>query len=210
VLKDLLAWAQAADEALFRLLNTGWVNPAADWFMPWVSEVRLYLVPLIALAAWLALRQGVRGRYVLLGLASLFLLTDWVTTSVWRPLFSRLRPYAALEGARVLAQTWRLTDAAFMAQAADSFGLPSAHAANSLGLAVYLGRFYRKLGLGLAGLALLVGLSRIYLGVHYPGDLLAGYAWGGLSGWAVARLVAGAARKWAPAEDSRFSGRGLD
>lgn len=43
-----------------------------------------------------------------------------------------------------------------------------------------------------------------------PGDVLAGYAWGSLSGWAVARLVAGAAWKLGPAEDSRFSGCGID
>ena len=69
-----------------------------------------------------------------------------------------------------------------------AYGFVSSHAANFFGLAVYLGLLLREgwlFGLLLIA-AVLVGYSRIYMGVHYPGDILAGGLLGALAGWAIA------------------------
>ena len=72
------------------------------------------------------------------------------------------------------------------------FGFFSAHAANSFGLAVYFAVFWgssRRIWAALLLFwALLVAYSRIYLGVHYPLDVLSGGLAGALLGWLFARL----------------------
>ncbi|MEJ2163298.1 MAG: phosphatase PAP2 family protein [Robiginitalea sp.] len=72
------------------------------------------------------------------------------------------------------------------------YGYFSAHAANSFGLATYFAVFWRNTHRTWAVLllfwALLVAYSRIYLGVHYPLDVLSGCLAGGLLGWIFSRL----------------------
>ena len=66
-----------------------------------------------------------------------------------------------------------------------SYGFPSCHAANSLGLAMFVIFLFRKRWLSIFILtwAILNCYTRIYLGVHYPGDLLVGGIIGGFGGW---------------------------
>lgn len=56
----------------------------------------------------------------------------------------------------------------------DRFSFPSGHATSSLSVALAIGFLVPPLALPLVGLGLLVGWSRVVLGVHYPGDVLAG------------------------------------
>lgn len=67
------------------------------------------------------------------------------------------------------------------------FGFFSAHAASSMALAVFIGnvlkRHYRYIFIGLFFWSLLLGYSRIYVGVHYPGDVFVGFLIGALYGW---------------------------
>jgi undecaprenyl-diphosphatase len=181
--ESLHAW----DTALFFWINQGWAHPWLDWLMPWISDL-VPLAPILAAAAWVAYKDGPARWPIILGLAALFLLTDSVASQLLRPWLERLRPYAILEGARHFDDGWQLTQGV-VAHHAGAFGLPSCHASNSLGPAVYLGRFHPRLGWALAAAALAAGLSRVYLGVHFPGDVLAGFLWGGLCGWAVAAAV---------------------
>ena len=170
------------DRETFFFFNRVSATPLTDWLMPWVSNEKIYLAPALCLALWLGLKTGAAGRWALAGLVVLFLLTDAGVGYVIRPLLERPRPWASLVGVHHFHNGWSLTDAQTVLQAGGVFGLPSAHAANSMGLAVYLSRFNKPLGLVIGYLALLIGLSRIYVGMHFPTDVLAGYAWGAASG----------------------------
>ncbi|MBC2839977.1 phosphatase PAP2 family protein [Robiginitalea sp. SC105] len=82
------------------------------------------------------------------------------------------------------------------------FGYFSAHAANALGLAAFFTTLWGRRRLGWGVLLLLwasaVGFSRVYLGVHFPFDVLTGFAAGALFGWLFARLFTFARQKWMP------------
>jgi undecaprenyl-diphosphatase len=80
----------------------------------------------------------------------------------------------------------------------ESLSFPSGHASSSFACATVLSSFEPRLRVPLYALAALIALSRTYVGVHYPLDVLAGAAWGVLVGLGVLtalRRLAGARRR---------------
>lgn len=162
---------QAVDEA--RGLRDGWFGQ----LMVWLSDVgySLWLVPaalVIALLLGVALR---RWRDALL--VAFATTCAAVVTRVLKESFERARPE---DGVDLLIA---------------GFSMPSGHAASSAAFATSLvlathrnGRLHRLVLVVLPLLALLVGLSRVVLGAHYPSDVIAGFC----SGVGVALLVAAA------------------
>ena len=162
MLEALLAW----DEGLFRLINGQWQSPSLDTLLPFVTRWTHFHLPLGIAAVALVLLGGWRGRsFVLLALVSV-LLADAISTHavkypVWRP-----RPCIALEGVQLLVGC------------VNSPSFPSNHAVNASALATLVGLAARPLLLPALSLAGLVAYSRIYVGVHYPLDVLSGAALG--------------------------------
>jgi len=74
-----------------------------------------------------------------------------------------------------------------------SFGFYSSHASNVFAIAIFVISLYKRhcpsLYLGIALWAVLIAYSRVYLGVHYPGDVIAGAIAGSILGWVVARFT---------------------
>lgn len=182
-------WLVQADTALFRVLNQTLTHPWLDATMPWFSGNRLFFPALLVTLGLLLWRGGARGRVcvVLLGLA---LALGNTAVDLLKDTLVRPRPFVDLPETRLLLGR------------GSSFGLPSGHAANwFLGLAV-AGWFYPRSRWALRPLALAVSYSRVYCGVHYPGDVLAG----ALLGWGIGRgviwladgLWRGVGKRWFP------------
>ena len=101
-------------------------------------------------------------------------ISDFLTGHFLKPIIARLRPCHALQGVHLLVGC------------SDSFSLPSAHAANSAAISTVICYEYRKMIIPMAIVVLLVCYSRVYLGVHYPFDVLMGM----ISGVAYGLMVA--------------------
>ena len=169
----MLSLIYQLDLKLFYLINQELSNPVFDWFMPFISSKSFWLIPIfigLVLLFWLG---GKRGRIATLLIILTIATADPFCARVLKPTFKRLRPSHELSDVRLLGKK------------GGKYGFPSNHAANVAGSMLILAFFYRRYKYLCGGLALVVGYSRIYLGVHYPTDVLAGFVIGiGISvGW---------------------------
>jgi undecaprenyl-diphosphatase len=106
---------------------------------------------------------------VLVCIALTILLADQITSTFMKPFFSRLRPThdPELENLVHIVNGYR----------GGKFGFASSHAANTFGLAMFVFLLFRNRSKHVAWIflwAAVVAYSRIYLGVHYPGDIIVG------------------------------------
>ena len=167
------------DEDWFRAINTGWANPALDPIMVALSVLGSSVVLLFVIPLWLTGRKA-RSFDLLVALFLALVLTTAIKFAVGRP-----RPEDVLEGVRIVDVPGLFveTDPAF----------PSGHVARVAVLAAVLVLVLPdwKFALPLAVFVLLEALSRIYVGVHWPTDTIAGAALGlgiGLAIWRLGRV----------------------
>jgi len=121
---------------------------------------------------------------MLLGVGVLILISDQLSVHAFKEVFQRYRPCHNLE---IMTQV-HLIDG----RCGGKFGFISSHASNCFALAVFVGLLlkpnYKFILPALLFWAALVGYSRIYVGVHYPLDILAGAIFGGIVGWIVYKI----------------------
>ena len=148
-------------------------------------------VPLVLLAlVSLIWKGGARGRLcaamIVLGLC----VGDWVIADAIKHGAARLRPFN------------RLPDAHVLVGRSGSFSMPSSHALNWFSATIITFIFYRKSIRFMLPLAVMVSFSRIYNGVHYPSDVLAGAVLGAGCGaavvWSADALWQWAGPRWFP------------
>lgn len=169
----------SADRSAFLAIN-GAHSPEADSFFWYVSDPRTWIPVYALFLVLIKLRWGWRGLWWSLPVAGLLILcTDTGSVLLFKNTVQRLRPThePALDG---LVHTVR-------GYAGGDFGFISSHAANHFGLAAFMtGMLLRRPHWSLWALlawATLIAYSRVYLGVHYPGDVIVGGLYGALIGW---------------------------
>ena len=171
------------DKSIFRFFNSTTANPFFDIIMPIITNQNIWAIPILILIGYLAIKGGRKGQITSVILIIAVSLADYSSAQVLKPFFARLRPsHEMLEGIRVLMGK------------GGKYGFVSSHAANIYSAAVVLGYFYPKNKKIFFTIAALVAFSRVYVGVHYPGDIifggLLGYglAWTILSLWVIIKM----------------------
>ena len=170
------------DTELFLLLNNLGSEP---WDELWrIITNKLTFIPLYMFLIYLVYKNyGLKETLVVLIIGGLMIATTDQLANLFKNGFQRLRPWANqdLEGLMSMIVKKR-----------GVYSFFSGHAINSMVIAVYLGLILRKkyyyLPFILLLWAFLVGYSRIYVGVHYPSDVLTGFLFGSIIGWGFYKL----------------------
>lgn len=175
--QQIIVQLQNIDDAVFSMLN-GCHCAYADSAM-WLMTGKWAYVLMALAFAYLSFRKGWKfGILMLLAVAITITLSDQIASSIIKPLVCRLRP----------SHTSYLNAYVLNGYRGGMYGFVSSHAANSFGVAMLVILLFRNRAAAVSMLvwAAIVSYSRIYLGVHYPGDIICGAA----IGMAMAALVA--------------------
>ena len=158
---------QKIDEYFFRLINSaGW--DGMDGIMILISS-KWFWIPLYIYIIYLIYKRfSDQFIKILLALGLLIFIADFGSVHLFKEVFERSRPCHFLEGIRVVDGC------------GGPFGFVSSHASISFSIAFFISLLFRNLWgfVHLFSWAVLIGFSRVYLGVHYPFDILGGMFWG--------------------------------
>ena len=174
------------DKELLLFLNsfhTPWLDP----IMFWITKT-LFWLPLYLFLLFLVIKNFKRDTWiVLVGVAITILLADQITSGLMKPFFARLRPSRepSLQGLVHLVDGYT----------GGKYGFASSHAANTFATALFFWLLfkdrYRWVWILFVWAAVMT-YTRIYLGAHYPGDILVGLLIGLGSAWtgfAIQKLI---------------------
>jgi undecaprenyl-diphosphatase len=156
---------QQIDESLLRFINVSLANPITDKAMPLITKEESWIIFYVLFWLSLVFTGGKRGAIAGILLLLLILITDQ-TSNFFKAYFQRIRPCNVL------------TDLHMLVNCTQSFSMPSSHAVNNFAAATFLSHFYPKYRYALFTGAFIVAISRIFVGVHYPFDMLVGAALG--------------------------------
>ena len=138
-----------------------------DTFMILMSD-KLIFIPLYIYILYILFKMFKKDfLWIILSLSFLIFLADFGSVKFFKEVFERLRPCYQLENVRIVLEC------------GGKYGFISSHASNMFSIAFFIGLLTKrkKLFIGLFSLATLIGFSRIYLGVHYPLDIVGGMLW---------------------------------
>ena len=174
------------DQSLFFTINRDWIFPWLDKPMATLSSWDAWWPVAVIGALCLLIFGGFRGRAALVCIALAIGLTDGLVVQVVKKSVERPRPNQVLDGVRIidLAKAKprllalskpvkeKYSEPSIRPVRGRSF--PSGHAANNFALATVLALFFRRWGWLYFVVAALVAYSRIYVGSHYPSDVVVG------------------------------------
>ena len=165
-----------ADRELFYFLNQNLQNWFFDQILPFLTDMNRNPIGIAIYAIlWLLLltKGGRHGRIAALLLIPTIALSDQLSSSFLKFIVDRTRPCHELANVHLLVGC------------GSGYSFPSSHAVNNFAAAVVLSYFMPRWTWGFICYASIIAFSRIYVGVHYPSDVVAGAVIGAVVGFLV-------------------------
>jgi undecaprenyl-diphosphatase len=151
------------DQPLFYFINKNLADSFTKFIMPIVTDVKSWMPLFAVFCVYQIWKGGLNGRLCVAAILLGILICDQLNSSIIKEIFQRPRPCHFLLDINLLVGCG----------AGKSF--PSSHAANSMMAVTVIALFFRKHKYWLPLLAVLVGVSRIFVGVHFPFDVFVGW-----------------------------------
>lgn len=184
----IAGWLQQLDEGIFSLIN---VDGAPLWLDKLMMTLRYPItwVPLYIILLIVFYKKSPRYFFpLLLTTIVTFALTDYISASVLKPFFERLRPCHDEENIGIAVR--------HVVACGGKYSMPSSHATNHFGLAMcwysIAALLYKQKWYWVWGWAFVICYAQVYVGVHYPLDILVGALLGILIGFCTFSLF----KKW--------------
>jgi membrane-associated phospholipid phosphatase len=166
------------DHRLFYFINHTLSNRFFDWIMPYLRYPQFWIPVYVFIFVFCLWRYQKKGVVIILLLVATFAVADFGSAGVIKPLVKRLRPC----NDPALAQT-----IISRVPCGTGYSFPSSHASNHFAIAIFLICVFYKRWRGIWFWALLwaciVCFAQMYVGVHYPIDILSGAIYGTIVGY---------------------------
>jgi len=180
-----MSWVQRLiewDQQLFIRLNSRWTSPFLDAVLPYLRDSYIWAPLYLFILVFVGTNFGQKGLFWILAFICSVALTDIIGARLFKEGFERLRPCSD----PLFQDSVRL----LLKHCSGSYSFVSNHAANHFCIAsfaffTFRGLFRNWLYLGFAW-ALLIAYAQVYVGVHYPLDVIAGGLLGFCIGWLMA------------------------
>jgi undecaprenyl-diphosphatase len=183
-IQQIWQWLNAWDTALFLQLNTVFTNPLFDHILPLWRNANTWVPLYLFLIVFSVVNFRTKSLFWILGAIVTVVLTDQISSSVVKPFFERPRPC----NDPILMSHVRL----LLDHCSGGYSFTSSHATNHFGFAVYVFITMRSVFKKWTWLFLIwsatVSYAQVYVGVHYPLDILCGALLGISIGFATAQI----------------------
>ena len=197
----MLDWFLEIDVSLFKAINGlagGALSPKVTnvlnsvmWYTSMAQMwIPLYVILLVAM--WMKFTQRNSRFIITIGIIVTLALADTISARILKPTAARLRPSHQIELAEDLNLQIKADGTLYRG---GKYGFVSSHAANHMAIAIFVGGLLSSASSSVVLFALVfwafaIGLSRVYLGVHFPSDVFFGWMLGGMLGLVVLKLAA--------------------
>lgn len=172
------------DKTIFKLVNGQWTNSFFDWLAPWLRNSLVWLPLYLFLVLFIAINFKKRAVWMIILAIITVSLTDSISSHIFKPYFNRLRPCndPDMAGMVRLLLGYRPGNGSFT----------SSHAANHFGIAMFLyavlKKYFGNWMLLFFVWAFSISYAQVYVGIHYPFDILGGAVLGCLIGYITASV----------------------
>ncbi|MCO6461479.1 MAG: phosphatase PAP2 family protein [Saprospiraceae bacterium] len=174
MIDSLVNWDTEAILWIHRNLHSALGNV----IIPWLRKPTFW-IPLYLVIIYVFIRKWRRRAWIVICyLLACVGISDLVSVHLFKNIFMRLRPCHTLMDK---------PDFELLVNCGGQYGFVSSHAVNHMAMAVFLYILFKfnKMKLNFLWIlwALVIGFAQIYVGVHYPLDVICGFVVGGLIGW---------------------------
>lgn len=150
------------DLAIFYFINHTLSAGFLDKFFLIITNVNNWYITYVILLGLSFVKGGIKGKLAVIGVLLLIVVTDQLGYRILKEFIARPRPFAVL------------TDVILPTGPTGTYSFPSNHALNNFAAAMFFYRLYPNLKWALFIAAFFISISRVYLGLHYPSDIIGG------------------------------------